>query len=162
MVEPLPPGRLLVLRPRRPDPTPPARTSPPSRARRSRVRFTSQPIAAGLVVLGAALVLVAQSAAATQQSYQISALKQEQVRLLAERDDLQARLAQARAANRVNAAALALGLNRPSRWQYVHGTQSPIALLPRPTLARGGVWTGVLAILSGVLGRPLDVATPSP
>lgn len=162
MVEPLPPGRLLVLRPRRPESTTPARTSPPSRARRSRARFPGQPLVAGLVVLGAALVLVAQSAAATQQSYQIGALKQEQARLQAERDDLQARLAQVRAANRVDAAAVALGLSRPSRWQYVRGAASPIALASRPAQGRSGIWTGVLAVLSGVIGRPLDVEAGSP
>ena len=114
------------------------------------------------MVLGAALVLVAQSAAATQQSYQIGALKQEQARLQAERDDLQARLAQVRAANRVDAAAVALGLSRPSRWQYVRGAASPIALASRPAQGRSGIWTGVLAVLSGVIGRPLDVEAGSP
>lgn len=162
MVEPLPPGHLLVLRPRRPESTSPARTSPPSRARRSRAWFGSQPLAAAAVVLAAALLLVAQSAAATQQSYEINALKQQQAKLLATRDDLQAQLAQARAANRVNAAALALGLNRPSRWQYVSGSASPIALGPRPAPARGGLWSGVLAVLSGVIGRPIDVEAHSP
>ncbi len=161
MVEPLPPGHLLVLRPRRPGSTPPARTSPPSRARRSRDRFASQPLAAALLVLAAALLLVAQSAAATQQSYQISALKQEQAKLQGERDDLQAQLAQARAANRVDAAALALGLNRPSRWQYVPGSRSPIALAPHPAQPRGGLWSGVLAVLSGAIGKPLDVEARS-
>ena len=114
-----------------------------------------------MLVLAAALLLVAQSAAATQQSYEINALKQQQAKLLAVRDDLQAQLAEARAANRVDAAARALGLNRPARWQYVPGTGSPIALGPRPAPARGGLWTGVLAVLSGVIGRPLDVEAHS-
>lgn len=112
-------------------------------------------------MLAVALVLVAQSAMATQQSYQIGALKQEQAKLRAQRDDLQAQLAQARAANRVDAAATALGLNRPSRWQYVQGSTSPIALAPHPAEPRGGLWSGVLAALGGVIGRPLDVEAQS-
>jgi len=61
-----------------------------------------------------------------------------------------------RAANRVATAAQQLGLSHPSRWQYVHGTGSPIALGPRPANSgRRGVWDGVLAVLGAVIGRPL-------
>src|SRR5438270_811924 len=94
MVEPLPPGHLLVLRPRRPDPTPPARAFPPSRARRSRGRPSISPLVGAVVLIAAALLLVAQSAAATQASYQIATLKQEQARPSARHDDM-ARLAAA-------------------------------------------------------------------
>src|SRR5205823_5964198 len=83
MVEPLPPGHLLVLRPRRPDPTPPARAFPPSRARRSRGRPSISPLVGAVSLIAAALLLVAQSAAATQASYQIATLKPEQARLSA-------------------------------------------------------------------------------
>src|SRR5256886_1303922 len=100
MVEPLPPGHLLVLRPRRPDPTPPARAFPPSRARRSRGRPSISPLVGAVSLIAAALLLVAQSAAATQASYQIATLKQEQAHLNAEHDQLLAQLAGDRAANR--------------------------------------------------------------
>ena len=159
MIEPLPPGHLLVLRPRRPDPTPPARAFPPSRARRSRGRPSISPLVGALSLVAAALLLVAQSAAATQASYQIAALKQEQARLTAEHDQLQAQLAGDRAANRVATAAQQLGLSHPGRWQYVHATDSPIALGPGP--ADSGprrIWDGVLAVLSVVTGRPLDAS----
>ena len=157
MVEPLPPGHLLVLRPRRPDPTPPARAFPPSRARRSRGRPSISPLVGAVSLIAAALLLVAQSAAATQASYQIATLKQEQVRLNAEHDQLLAQLAGDRAANRVATAAQQLGLSHPSRWQYVHATGSPIALGPRPAHAGGsGMWDRVLAVLGVVTGRPLN------
>jgi hypothetical protein len=157
MVEPLPPGHLLVLRPRRPDPTPPVRAFPPSRARRSRGRPSISPLVAATSLIAAALLLVAQSAAATQASYQIATLKQEQARLTAEHDQFLAQLAGDRAANRVATAAQQLGLSHPSRWQYVHSTQSPIALGPRPAnQGRAGVWDGVLAVLGAVIGRPLN------
>lgn len=161
MVEPLPPGHLLVLRPRRPDPTPPARAFPPSRARRSRGRPSISPLVGAVSLIAAALLLVAQSAAATQASYQIATLKQEQARLSAEHDQLLAQLAADRAANRVATAAQQLGLSHPSRWQYVHSTGSPIALGPRPANpSRTGVWDGVLAVLGAVTGRPLHSQAP--
>jgi cell division protein FtsL len=162
MVEPLPPGRLLVLRPRRPDPTPPARAFPPSRARRSRGRSSISPLVAAVSLIAAALLLVAQSAAATQASYQISTLKQEQARLSAEHDQLLAQLAADRAANRVAIAAQQLGLSHPSRWQYVHAADSPIALGPRPKPeGRTGVWDGVIAVIGAITGRPLAANSTS-
>jgi cell division protein FtsL len=162
MVEPLPPGHLLVLRPRRPDPTPPARAFPPSRARRSRGRPSISPLVGAISLVAAALLLVAQSAAATQASYQIATLKQEQARLSAEHDQLQAQLAADRAANRVAIAAQQLGLSHPSRWQYVQGVDSPIALGPIPaSQGRSNVWDRVLAVLDTVTGRPLHSAPTS-
>jgi hypothetical protein len=159
MVEPLPPGHLLVLRPRRPDPTPPARAFPPSRARRSRGRPSISPLVGAMSLIAAALLLVAQSAAATQASYQIATLKQEQARLSAEHDQLQAQLAGDRAANRVANAAQQLGLSHPNRWQYLGAARSPIALGPRPSgQGRNGIWGNVLAVLGAVIGRPLDAA----
>jgi len=108
-------------------------------------------------LIAAALLLVAQSAAATQASYQIATLKQEQAHLNAEHDQLLAQLAGDRAANRVATAAQQLGLSHPSRWQYIHATGSPIALGPRPAnQGRSGVWDGVLAVLGAVTGRPLN------
>src|SRR5207237_3983829 len=105
MVEPVPPGHLLVLRPRRPDPTPPARAFPPSRARRSRGRSSLSPFMGAIVLISAALLLVAQSAAATQASYQINTLTDRQARLLAEQGQLPCPLAHGPASARVAAAA---------------------------------------------------------
>jgi hypothetical protein len=161
MVEPVPPGHLLVLRPRRPDPTPPARALPPSRARRSRGRPSLTPLVGAATLIAGALLLVAQSAAATQASYQIASLKQEQSRLLATHDQLQAQLAQDQAANRVALAAQQLGMTHPSRWQYVNGAHSPIALRSTvPNTGHSGVFNGVLAALSAVIGEPADPTNP--
>jgi hypothetical protein len=113
-------------------------------------------------LIAAALLLVAQSAAATQASYQIATLKQEQARLSGERDQLQAQLAGDRAANRVALAAQQLGLSHPGRWQYVHAAGSPIALGPRPTTpGRTGVWDGVMAVIGAITGRPLAASSTS-
>jgi transposase len=109
-----------------------------------------------------ALLLVAQSAVATQASYQIAGLKQEQARLAATHDQLQSQLAQNQAANRVATAAQELGMAHPARWEYLRAAGSPIALAPpRPSDARTAVWSGVLAVLSAVTGRTLDT-TNSP
>jgi transposase len=163
MVEPVPPGHLLVLRPRRPDPTPPARALPPSRARRSRGRPSISPLVGAAALVTGALLLVAQSAAATQASYQIATLKQEQARLTATHDQLQSQLAADQAANRVATAAQQLGMTHPSRWQYIHGAGSPIALGPGPSESgRAGVVSGVLAVLGAVIGRPTDSSSQTP
>jgi cell division protein FtsL len=159
MVEPLPPGHLLVLRPRRPDPTPPARAFPPSRVRRSRGRFPISPVAGAVALLAAALLLVGASASATQASYQIASLKLEQARLSAEYDQLQAQLAGDQAANQVANAAQQLGMAHPNRWQYLSSAGSPIALGPQPAdQTHRGLLANVLAVLSAVIGRPLDAA----
>jgi hypothetical protein len=99
---------------------------------------------------------VAQSAAATQASYQIANLKQEQAQLSAEHDQLQAQLAADRAATRVAIAAQQLGFTHPTRWQFVNAADSPIALGPIPTNpAPPGIWNHVLAVLGAITGRPL-------
>jgi hypothetical protein len=100
-------------------------------------------------LIAAALLLVAQSAAATQASYQIATLKQEQARLNGEHDQLLAQLAGDRAANRVATAAQHLG--------FSHAAGSPIALGPHSTTpGRSSVVDGVLAVLGAMMGRPLN------
>ena len=162
MVEPVPPGHLLVLRPRRPDPTPPARALSPSRARRSRGRPSMSPLVGAVTLVTGALLLVAQSAAATQASYQIASLKQEEARLIGTHDQLQSQLAAEQAANRVAIAAQQLGMAHPSRWQYVNGAASPIALRTGPVGGgRAGVVSGVLAVVGAMIGHPVDPSSPT-
>jgi cell division protein FtsL len=122
----------------------------------------SSPVLAAVAVALAALVLVAQSAAATQASYQIAALKQEQAQLLAEQDQLQAQLAEAQAPARVAEAAQSLGLGQPAHWQYLPASGSPIALAP-PTsaAAKSAAVRGVLAVLATLLGAPTAVQNPT-
>jgi hypothetical protein len=116
-----------------------------------------------MVLISAALLLVAQSAAATQASYQINALKDRQARLLAEQDQLQSELAQVRAPSRVAAMAQNLGMGQPARWQYVPGSASPIALAPAPETHRSsGVLAGVLAVVGTLVGGSGGGQAPSP
>lgn len=112
--------------------------------------------------MAAALLLVAQSAAATQASYQIANLKQEQAQLSAEHDQLQAQLAADQAATRVALAAQQLGMTQPGRWQFVKAADSPIALGPLPSSAgSSGMWDHVLAAVQSLTGRPLAARTGS-
>lgn len=114
-------------------------------------------------MMSAALLLVAQSAAATQASYQISALKDRQQRLVAEQDQLQSQLAQAQAPSRVASVASTLGMGQPARWQYLPGSASPIALAPTsPSSGHDSVLTGVLAVISTLVDRvgAADVSAP--
>lgn len=150
-----PPGHLLVLRPRRPESTPPAHAVTPSSVRRARARLSTSPLLAAAALVVGALILVAQSASATQASYEIASLKQEQARLLAEQDQLHFELAQAQAAYRVDSSAQALGMARPGRWQYIPGGRSPIALNLDGQDQSRAVWSSVFAALSTLVGKPL-------
>jgi cell division protein FtsL len=122
----------------------------------------SSPALAAVAVALAAFVLVAQSAAATQASYQITALKQEQAQLQAEQDQLQAQLAEAQAPARVAEAAQSLGLGQPAHWKYLPATGSPIALAPpAPAAGKSAAMRGVLAVLATLLGAPTAVQNPA-
>jgi cell division protein FtsL len=117
-----------------------------------------------VILVFGALTVVAESAAATQASYQITALKQEQAQLQATSEQLQTELAQATAANRVDAAARLLGMTHPSHWQYLSMASSPIALGPHS--AQEGrpaslLLNQLVAVVREVIGRPVGaVAHP--
>jgi hypothetical protein len=58
-------------------------------------------------------------------------------------------------------AAQQLGMTHPSRWQYLNGAHSPIALRSSaPNTGHSGVFNGVLAALSAVIGEPADPTNP--
>jgi len=107
-------------------------------------------------LIAVALLLVGQSAVATQSSYQITALQQEQGRLTAEGQQLQVQLAQARAPKQVLGTAAAKGFVVPRCCNYLAQTQSPIALVSRAPETRPSLWTGVVAALTSIAGRPID------
>jgi hypothetical protein len=97
---------------------------------------------------------------ATQASYQITALTREQAGLLAERDQLQAELAQARAAYRVEGGAEALGMARPSRWAYLRQADSPIALGPHAP-EHSDLLSTVFSAVGAAMGTPVDAEAKS-
>jgi hypothetical protein len=111
-----------------------------------------------LAILGV-LFYVAQSAAATQASYEIHALQSEQQRLVAEQEQLTLQLANTASVNQVDAAAGALGLSHPKRWDPVAAVPAAIALAPGlGQAASTPASSGLMSILADMLGRPTYAA----
>lgn len=120
-----------------------------------------RPALAMLVFLAILCVLfyVAQSAGATQASYQIHALQGERQRLLAEQQELTLQLARTASVNQVDAAAGALGLSHPKRWESVAGVPAAIALTPEQgETASAPPSGGLMSILADLMGRPAYAA----
>jgi hypothetical protein len=103
-----------------------------------------------------ALAYVAETAAATQASYQISSLKQRQSELLAQQQQTRFQISLATSAGQIDGDAAKLGMIRSSQWQYLPGSSSPVALA-RPdtqtTASPNRSWLDQLAL---VLGRPTE------
>jgi hypothetical protein len=122
---------------------------------------TRRPALAMLVlaaVLGV-LFYVAQSAGATQASYEIHALQGERQRLLAEQEQLTLQLARTASVNQVDAAAGALGLSHPRQWEPVAAVPAAIALAPEQgQTASAAASSGLLSILADLVGRPTYAA----
>ncbi len=128
--------------------------APPRRlGQRVSAAHGSRAVAPVLGAIVALLFYVSQSAASTQASYEINALQGEQVRLIAEQENLMMQLAQARGASRVNASAAAFGLSHPERWEYLPAASQAIALsrdqAPPARQSPQAVLTAVLAVLTG-------------
>jgi hypothetical protein len=112
-----------------------------------------------LVAILGVLFYVAQSAGATQASYEIHALQGERQRLLAEQEQLTLQLARTASVNQVDAAAGALGLSHPGRWEPVAAAPAAIALAPEPGQAASApASSGWMSILADLVGRPTYAA----
>jgi hypothetical protein len=137
-----------------------ARTSAGS-GRSVRVRRT-QPATFKWVVVWIATVsvfgiaYVAETAAATQASYQIATLKQQQADMRAQQQQIRYRISLATSAGQIDGDAAKLGMVRSSQWQYLPGSTSPVALA-RPDAPGSGnpnrSWLDQLAL---ALGRPTE------
>lgn len=136
----------------------------PARRGAARPRSRPQPAAAApgtravvplLCGIMAVLFYVSQSAASTRASYEINTLQSEQVRLLAEQENLTVQLAQARSASRVNASAGALGLRHPESWDYLPPVASQAVALSRdqPPAARNSAQTVLTTVVAALMGR---------
>ena len=102
------------------------------------------------------LAYVAETAAATQASYQISNLKQRQAALLAQQQQTRFQISLATSAGQIDGDATKLGMVRSSQWQYLPGSSSPVALAkpdPQTTTNPNRSWLDQLAL---VLGRPTE------
>jgi hypothetical protein len=103
-----------------------------------------------------ALAYVAETAAATQASYQIANLKQHQSLLQAQQQQTRFQISLATSAGQIDGDAAKLGMVRSSQWQYLPGSSSPVALA-KPDSPTNAVpsrsWLDQLAL---VLGRPTE------
>jgi hypothetical protein len=137
-----------------------ARTTPVA-ARKARVRRAHSAGIRWIVLWMAllsvfALAYVAETAAATQASYQISNLKQRQAELLAQQQQTRFQISLATSAGQIDGDAARLGMVRTSQWQYLRGSSSPVALAkpePQTNATPSRSWFDQLAV---VLGRPTE------
>jgi hypothetical protein len=127
------------------------------RARQRRPQVSFGWAAVGIIVLCAiALVYVSETAAATQASYQITSLKAEQRRLLAEQEQVRYEISLASSAGRLDADARRIGLVQTPNRVYVPSGANPIALArTEPGLEKAPART-FLDQLAVALGRPTE------
>ena len=137
-----------------------SRTSP-SAARQARVRRANGAgfrwILLWIALLSVfALAYVAETAAATQASYEISNLKQRQAALQAQQQQTRFQISLATSAGQIDGDAARLGMIRSNQWQYLPNASSPVALArpdPQTNANPNRSWLDQLAL---VLGRPTE------
>jgi hypothetical protein len=103
-----------------------------------------------------AIAYVAETAAATQASYQIANLKQEQADLMAQQQQIRYQISMATSAGQLDGDAAKLGMVRSSQWQYLPGSTSPVALARPENNGNTGAGHSWLDQLALALGRPTE------
>jgi hypothetical protein len=103
-----------------------------------------------------AISFVAETAQATQSSYQIGQLKDQQAGLLAQQRQIRMDISRASSAVSFDGDAGKLGLVRSSQWQYLSGSQSPVALARPEPAAPAPTNPSFLDRLAVALGRPTE------
>lgn len=139
----------------RPDPRTKAR--PVARARRA----TGTPLYRwvaflGFVVAVFAVSYVAMTAQATQASYRIGQLKEQQNQLLSAQRQIRYDIASHSSAVQWDSDAARLGLSRSSQWSYISGSQSPVALARPEPSAPAPTNSSFFDRLAIALGRPTE------
>lgn len=102
------------------------------------------------------IAYVAETAAATQASYQIATLKQQQADMLGQQQQIRYQISLATSAGQIDGDAAKLGMLRASQWQYLPGSTSPVALAkpdPQTNPNANRSWLDQLAL---ALGRPTE------
>jgi outer membrane murein-binding lipoprotein Lpp len=138
-----------------PDPRTMAR--PAGRARRPASTPLYRWLALLAVLVGLfAISYVAETAQATQASYQISQLKAQQERLLNDQRQTRYDIAAHSSAVQWDGDAARLGLARSSQWQYVPASQAPVALARPEPAAPASAGESFFDRLAVALGRPAE------
>lgn len=148
--------RRAMPAPSRPDAqAPQPATRGRARQRRAQLGFGWTALAI-LLLCVVALAYVFETAAATQASYQITSLKVEQRRLLAEQEQVRYEISLASSAGRLDADARRIGLIQSPNRVYVASAGNPIALArTEPGLEKAPA-RGFLDQLAVALGRPTE------
>jgi hypothetical protein len=126
----------------------------PARARRTRGAGIGWVLIAFVLLGVLGLAYVAETATATQASYQIGALKAEQNQLLAEQQQIRYQISLQSSAGRIDADASRLGMVRSAAWQYVAGSTSPVALTRTEPGTDNRETRSLMDQLAIALGRP--------
>lgn len=140
--------------------------SPDTRVKRSRalarVRRPRASVGLGLVMLGIAAVAglglsyVAETAAATQASYQIGNLKKQQQDLISQQQQIRYQISLQTSAGRLDGDAGKMGMVRQGQIQYLPSSHNPVALAPPDRSAPVAGQGSLLEQLATILGRPTD------
>jgi hypothetical protein len=99
---------------------------------------------------------VAETAAATQASYQIATLKQQQSEIRAQQQQIRYQISLSTSAGQIDGDAVRLGMVRSSQWQYLPGSTSPVALAKPETPSNGNANKSWLDQLALAVGRPTE------
>lgn len=110
----------------------------------------------GVLVAIFAIAFVAETAQATQASYQIGRLNDQHNQLMAQQGEIQMEIARASSAVSFDGDAGKLGLVRSSQLQYLPGTQSPVALARQQPAAPAPANESFFDRLAIALGRPTE------
>ena len=128
-----------------------------ARVRRPRATFSLGIVLFGILLVGAlGLSYVAETAAATQASYQIATLKTDQGKLLAQQQQIRYQISLQTSAGRLDGDAGRLGMVPQTQIQYLPGSRNPVALAgPQQTTPSEpkGSW---LQQIATILGRPTE------
>lgn len=102
------------------------------------------------------IAYVAETAAATQASYQIATLKQQQSDLHVQQQQSRYQISLATSAGQIDGDAAKLGMVRSNQWQYLPGSTSPVALAKPDPQSNGNATRSWLDQLALALGRPTE------
>ncbi|MFN2463625.1 MAG: hypothetical protein ABR573_06965 [Candidatus Dormibacteria bacterium] len=103
-----------------------------------------------------AISYVAETAQSTQAGYQIDQLKAQQDRLRSDQHQVKYDIAARSSAVQWDGDASRLGLVRTNQWQYIAGTQSPVALAHPDPAQVAPANPGFMDRLAVALGRPAE------
>lgn len=99
--------------------------------RRPRASASTGAVLLGIALLGALGVsYVAETASATQASYQIGALKARQQALISQEQQIRYQISLQSSAGRLDGDAGKMGMARQGQFQYLPGSHNPVALAP--------------------------------